>query len=138
MIYFILGVLATALISFCFYIKQKKDQRKETRQFIETLRTQILSNSRETFSISALNEMIDDLVVDKNLVEKKDPLPYKKCPKCGTSALRRESDIDVDVDDEGVAIPNYSWETISCENCDWEKTAYSDIHGRFISYKGPQ
>lgn len=133
MINFILGVLTMALISFYFYRKQKKDQKKDRRQLIEAFRAEILSSSQRSFSISKLNEMIDDLVVDKDLVEKKDPLPYKKCPKCGSSALKRESDIDVDVDGDNI-IPNYFWETISCENCDWEKTADTDMKGRFISY----
>lgn len=134
--YFILGVLITALISFYFYGKQKKDQRRETRQLIETLRAEILSSSRESFSVLELNKIIDDLVLDKNLVEKKDPLPYKKCPKCESSALKRVSNVEVDVDD-GNIIPIYFRETISCENCDWEKTAYTDMKGRFISYYRP-
>lgn len=129
----IFGVLATVFIAIYFYKKQKKDQKKETRQLIEAFRAEILSSSQRSFSISELNEMIDDLVINKDLVEKKDPLPYKKCPKCGSSALRRESNSDVDVDD-GNIIPNYFLETISCENCDWEKTAYTDIKGVFISY----
>jgi len=128
-----LTFLITALIAICIYIKQKSDQKKDRRQLIETFRADILSRSRESFSVSELNEMIDDLVVDKDLVEKKDPLPYKKCPKCGSSALRIKSDIDVDVDGDNI-IPNYFWETISCENCDWEKTAHTDMKGRFISY----
>ena len=128
--------LITVLIAICIYIIQKRDYKRDTRQSIETLRAYILSPSRESFSVSELNEIIDDLVVDKDLVEKKDPLPYKKCPKCGSSALRRESNIDVDVDG-GNIIPNYFWETISCENCDWEKTAYTDMKGKFISYYRP-
>lgn len=132
-IIFIFGVLTTALISFYFYRKQKNDYKKEIRQLIETFRADLLSSSKRSFSISELNKMIDDLVVNKDLVEKKDPLPYKKCPKCGSSGLRRESNADVDVDDDNI-VPNYFFETISCENCDWEKTAYTDIKGTFISY----
>lgn len=133
-LFFIGGVLTTALISFYFYRKQKNDQKIEMRQAFETLRAKLLKNSKRNFSIEELNKMIDDLVIDKNLLKKKDPLPYKKCPKCGSSALEKASDIEVDIDDEGSVIPLYFWEAIFCKNCDWEKTAYIDKNGKIISY----
>lgn len=133
-LYFIGGVLITAAISFYFYRKQQKDLKIEMRQLVETFRADLLKSSKRTFSISELNEMIDDLVIDKDLIKKNNLLPYKKCPKCGSSALERASDIDVDFDDNRSVIPNFFWETIFCKNCDWEKTAYTDLKGEAISF----
>ncbi len=69
----------------------------------------ISGNTSEAKLVKRLKERLYELTIDENA--KNDPLPYKRCPDCGSARLERKSATDPRRDD--------MYYFISCKECDW-------------------
>jgi predicted nucleic-acid-binding Zn-ribbon protein len=83
------------------------------------LKKVILSDKRKSLTVTDLNELLRDKVIDRTSSE---TLPYKVCPKCGSKNISRSTDLIVDgeVGDDGETSQTATpFGTIRCLECGW-------------------
>jgi hypothetical protein len=69
----------------------------------------ISGNSSEAKLVQRLIKRLDELTIDEDA--RNDPLPYKRCPQCGSDQLERKSALDPRDDD--------MYYFIGCTECGW-------------------
>ena len=69
----------------------------------------ISGNTSEAKLVQRLKKRLDELTIDGDATN--DPLPYKRCPQCGSAKLERKSAMDPQRDD--------MYYFISCKECGW-------------------
>jgi len=104
---FILGVAASLAIAHFYHKKGSADQRKLFKKLPSSFRRAILESRAENLSVKELNKLLEEKVFEKD--PGSDPLPYKCCPKCGSTKLKGGSMFN----------ESTSMVCLSCEECDW-------------------
>ncbi|MFH1371919.1 MAG: hypothetical protein ABII09_11635 [Planctomycetota bacterium] len=116
----ILGGIVSWVIARRFYLLAHQDQKILYNKLSSEIRETILSDKRESITISQLNDLLRKKTLDAS---GDNELPYKICPKCGSDNLTRNKDFVVEEEsgDDGlpfqIPIP---YKTIECDNCGWK------------------
>jgi predicted RNA-binding Zn-ribbon protein involved in translation (DUF1610 family) len=113
-IVFLLGLLLGGAISWLvahvYYRKASKEQEVLYKKLSSDVRKMILKDPRDSLTVFDLNRLLNSRTIDKHRMNQGDPLPYKACPKCGSTDLAR--------DEINQADDNYF--VVYCKDCDWK------------------
>jgi predicted RNA-binding Zn-ribbon protein involved in translation (DUF1610 family) len=113
-IVFFLGLVFGGAISWFlthgYYRKSSKEQAAISKKLSEEVRKIILEDPRDSLTVLDLNRLLDSKTIDKHRMNQGDPLPYKACPKCGSTDLARG---EINRADDNYFV-------ISCKDCDWQ------------------
>lgn len=104
---FIVGALISWAITHHYYKKASRDQKELFAKLPDSFRQVVLESRAEKFSVKELNKLLEEKIYDED--SGRDPLPYKCCPRCGSTKLKRSS-----MSDDRITMFY-----ISCEECDW-------------------
>lgn len=116
----ILGGVVSWVIARRFYLLAHRDQKILYNKLSSEIRETILSDKRESITVSQLNDLLRKKTLD---VSGNTELPYKVCPKCGSDNLNLNKDFlfEEEAGDNGlpfqIPIP---YKTIECVDCGWK------------------
>ena len=112
----ILGAAIGWLVTYIYSCRSSQEQSRLFNKLSSELRQVILEDKRKSLSVSDLNELLTNKTLDTASPE---PLPYLRCPKCGSQILKRKQYYDSSND-----TVSYN---ISCKECSWtESTKWFD------------
>lgn len=115
----ILGGIITWVITHIYYKRSRRDQNAVSDKLSLELKRLILDDKRKSLTVTDLNELLRDKVIDRTSSE---TLPYKVCPKCGSENISRSTDFIVDEeagDDGGTFQTAAPFGIIQCLECGW-------------------
>lgn len=82
-----------------------------SKKAIAEVAARISESQSEASIVRLLNERLEELTIDTDA--RNDPLPYKRCPKCGENQFDRKTISHPDRDDE--------YYVIGCKKCNWSE-----------------
>jgi DNA-directed RNA polymerase subunit RPC12/RpoP len=113
---FILGALAGWLVTHIYAVRSSQEQTQLFDKLSADIRQVILQDTRESLTVAELNRLLTQKTVDAASPE---PLPYIRCPKCGSESIKRKQyyDSSNDTVSYNVRCPDCRW---------WESTPWFD------------
>jgi len=112
----ILGAFLGWLVTHIYARRGGKEQAELFHKLSSELKNVILEDKRESLTVAELNILLTQKTIDSASPE---PLPYKRCPKCGSDHLARKQYYDSSND-----TVSYN---IACTSCKWwESTPWFD------------
>lgn len=88
---FTAGIVLGWAIQHIYSLRSSKERKELFSKLSTDLRDMIVSDPRDTLSVSDLNELIEQRTIDRTANE---PLPYKACPKYGSTEINKRESID--------------------------------------------
>jgi predicted nucleic-acid-binding Zn-ribbon protein len=119
------GAVASWLITHLYYTKGSRDQTTLYNKLTAEIRDVILADKRASLSVRELNELLSERTIDPAATG---PLPYKACPRCGSTSIQHDEDafVDGDVSDGMLVLEHYPFKIVRCTNCNWEASELDD------------
>ena len=119
------GAAASWLITHFYSAKGSRDQNTLYNKLTAEVRDAILADKRASLSVRELNELLSDRTINPAAVG---PLPYKACPRCGSTSIEHDEDalVDGDVSDGMLVLEHYPYKIVRCTKCDWAASELDD------------
>ena len=112
----IIGATIGWLVTHIYSVRNGREQKAVFNKLSSEIRQIIFEDKRASLSVAELNQLLTERTVDG---ESQEPLPYVRCPKCGSDDLKRKQYYDSSND-----TVSYN---IRCEECRWtESTKWYD------------
>lgn len=86
----------------------KQDQYKLNKYLSKETQRVIMNSKKENMTVKELNELIKDKTFDEGSPE---PLPYKRCPKCGNEDLYKSGNL----------YKGEQYYFVECKECNWNE-----------------
>jgi Zn ribbon nucleic-acid-binding protein len=128
----ILGGIVSWVIARRFYLLAHRDQQILFNKLTSDVRETILSDKRESITVSQLNDLLRKKTLDAS---GNNELPYKVCPKCGSDNLIRNKDFlaEDESGDDGLPFQTpIPYKTIECVDCGWKDDEVSKDYKRIM------
>lgn len=105
----VLGGMISWVITHLYYQKSTTEQKAITSKLSREVKEAILNLHTEKLTVKDLNKLLEEKTIDGEA--NGDPLPFKACPKCGSTKLERGS---ADYHDD-------LYYFIKCTECEWNE-----------------
>lgn len=125
------GSFLTWIITHFYHKINTKNQNDIYNKLSTDFKDIIIADKRDSLSIIEINNILREKIIDDNI---EGPFQYKKCPRCGSENLNRETDYEVDINTGDFGEPVYDgtpYQIIECRDCDWKKTELYGLSENF-------